>query len=54
MIETLAVIKFLGIGAFLGLTAGISPGPLLTLVIIGDFKAQPEGRCSNCHIATVY
>ncbi len=30
---TLASLKFLTMGAFLGLTAGISPGPLLTLVI---------------------
>jgi threonine/homoserine/homoserine lactone efflux protein len=38
MIETLAVLKFLGIGAFMGLTAGISPGPLLTLVISETLK----------------
>ena len=35
---TLASLKFLTMGAFLGLTAGISPGPLLTLVITETLK----------------
>lgn len=38
MTETLAILKFFIIGAFLGLTAGISPGPLLTLVISETLK----------------
>ncbi len=38
MTETVAILKFFTIGAFLGLTAGISPGPLLTLVISETLK----------------
>lgn len=33
MTETIEILKYASIGAFLGLTAGLSPGPLLTLVI---------------------
>ena len=33
MLIELAILKFVGMGAVLGLTAGMSPGPLLTLVI---------------------
>lgn len=38
MTELLSTIKFFSLGAFLGLTAGMSPGPLLTLVISETLK----------------
>lgn len=38
MNETLAILKYASIGGFLGLSAGISPGPLLTLVISETLK----------------
>jgi threonine/homoserine/homoserine lactone efflux protein len=33
MLDELAILKFIAMGGMLGLTAGMSPGPLLTLVI---------------------
>ena len=38
MFETLATLKFFTVGALFGLTAGLSPGPLLTLVISETLK----------------
>jgi len=44
MTETLEILKFVSLGGFLGLTAGISPGPLLTLVISDTLKyGRKEG-----------
>ncbi len=44
MTETLEILKFASLGGFLGLTAGISPGPLLTLVISETLKhGRKEG-----------
>ena len=41
---TITTLKFLVLGSFLGLTAGISPGPLLTLVITETLKhSKTEG-----------
>ncbi len=38
MTETLEILKFASLGGFLGLTAGISLGPLLTLVVSETLK----------------
>ncbi len=38
MTEILEILKFASIGGFLGLSAGISPGPLLTLVVSETLK----------------
>lgn len=44
MTETIEILKYASIGAFLGLTAGLSPGPLLTLVITETLKnSRKEG-----------
>lgn len=44
MTEILEILKFASLGGFLGLTAGISPGPLLTLVISETLKhGRKEG-----------
>jgi threonine/homoserine/homoserine lactone efflux protein len=44
MNETLEILKYASLGGFLGLTAGISPGPLLTLVISETLKhGRKEG-----------
>jgi threonine/homoserine/homoserine lactone efflux protein len=41
---TLATLKFLTLGLFLGLSAGITPGPLLTLIITETIKqSKKEG-----------
>jgi threonine/homoserine/homoserine lactone efflux protein len=48
MNETLEIIKFASLGGFLGLTAGISPGPLLTLVISETLK---HGRIEGIKVA---
>lgn len=44
MTETLEILKFASLGGFLGLTVGISPGPLLTLVVSETLKhGRKEG-----------
>ena len=44
MTETCEILKFASLGGFLGLTAGISPGPLLTIVISETLKhGRKEG-----------
>ncbi|MDP3644827.1 MAG: LysE family transporter [Bacteroidota bacterium] len=44
MFEALTTLKFFTVGALFGLTAGISPGPLLTLVISETLKhSKKEG-----------
>jgi threonine/homoserine/homoserine lactone efflux protein len=48
MTETLEILKFASLGGFLGLTAGISPGPLLTLVI---FETLKHGRKEGFKVA---
>ena len=48
MITATSSIAFLTMGAFLGLTAGLSPGPLLTLVITETLK---HSRAAGIKIA---